>query len=231
MAPSIVSDHANGDANGGISSKPKKQTHPSPSALAHIVLRTTKEKYRTMVDFYTDMLQAEVVIETEEFCMLRYDYEHHRIAISHMPHITPLTASPFAAGLDHTAFTYATLTDLARTYRALKQRKIPIVPMWCVNHGMTTSMYYPDPNGNKVELQVDNFDTPEEADSFMSSPLFIQNPVGTDFDPDEWSERILSSMNDDGREGLSAEERKQIKTRIEIGPRPSVPAFMHGLEE
>ena len=184
-----------------------------------------------MVDFYTVMLQAEVVIETEEFCMLRYDFEHHRIAIAHMPQITPLSASPFAAGLDHTAFTYATLTDLARTYRALKQRNTPILPLWCVNHGMTTSMYYRDPDGNKVELQVDNFDTPEEADGFMNSPLFIQNPVGTDFNPDEWSEKILSAMNDDGSEGLSAEERSQIKTRIEIGPRPTVPVFVHGLEE
>ncbi|KEF59156.1 uncharacterized protein A1O9_04000 [Exophiala aquamarina CBS 119918] len=229
MVPSILSEHTNGYANGDNTSKSKKATHPSPSAFAHVVLRTTKENYRTMVDFYKDMLQAEVVIETEEFCMLRYDFEHHRIAIAHMPQITPQSASPFTAGLDHTAFTYKTLTDLARTYRALKQRKTPILPLWCVNHGMTTSMYYRDPDGNKVELQVDNFDTPEEADSFMSSPLFIQNPVGTDFDPDEWSSRVLDAMNVDGSEGLSAEERRQIKTRVEIGSRPSVPAYVHGI--
>ncbi|KAK5047414.1 hypothetical protein LTR84_006510 [Exophiala bonariae] len=230
MASSDVSEYTKGIANGSENLTPKQRTHPSPSALAHLVLRTTKDNYRTMVNFYKDMLQAKVVIETDEFCMLRYDFEHHRIAIAHMPHIKSQSTSPFAAGLDHTAFTYETLTDLARTYRSLKQRKVPVVPLWCVNHGMTTSMYYHDPDGNKVELQVDNFDTPEEADSFMSSPLFIQNPVGTDFNPDEWSERILSSMNTDGSEGLSAKERKQIKTRIEIGSRPSVPAYVHGVE-
>lgn len=55
-------------------------------------------------------------------------------------------------------------------------------------------MYYRDPDGNKVELQVDNFDLPEEADSFLRSSLFIKNPIGTDFDPDEWSAQILSKM-------------------------------------
>jgi catechol-2,3-dioxygenase len=34
------------------------------------------------------------------------------------------------------------------------------------NHGLTTSLYYRDPDGNKVELQVDNM-TMEQADEFM----------------------------------------------------------------
>lgn len=181
-----------------------------------------------MVDFYMSMLQAELVIEADDFCMLRYDFEHHRIAIVQMPEITP--QSGFNAGLDHTAFTYDTLTDLARTYRALKELKKPIIPLWCVNHGMTTSMYYRDPDGNKVELQVDNFNTPEEADSFMQGPLFTQNPIGTDFDADEWAHQILSKMHEDGTEGLSPEEARQIKTRKEIGARTHVPGFMYGLD-
>ena len=32
-----------------------------------------------------------------------------------------------------------------------------IEPDACVNHGVTTSLYYADPDGNQVELQVDNF--------------------------------------------------------------------------
>lgn len=225
MASSIASDHTNGQT----ASKAKTQTHPSPSAFAHIVLRTTKGTFNSMVDFYVYMLQAEIIIETEQFSMLRYDFEHHRIAIVQMPEVTPQEASPFAAGLEHIAYTYANLTDLAKTYRALKERKKPIIPLWCVNHGMTTSMYYRDPDGNKVELQVDNFDTPEEADGFMRSPLFVENPVGTDFDPDEWSTGILSKMHEDGTEGLSREEIRRIKTRKEIGARPRVPGFAYGL--
>lgn len=210
-------------------SKTKSPSHPSPAAFAHVVLRTTKANFKPMVDFYLDMLQASIICEAEDFSMLRYDFEHHRIAILQMPEVTPQSASPFAAGLEHTAFTYATLTDLAKTYKALKERPQPIVPLWCVNHGMTTSMYYRDPDGNKVELQVDNFDTPEEADDFMRGPLFIQNPVGTDFDPDEWSATVLSKLRPDGTEGLSAQEIRQIKIRKEIGPRPRVPGYVYGL--
>lgn len=209
---------------------PKKRSHPSPAALAHVVLRTTAANFKTMVAFYLDMLQGEIICEAEDFSMLRYDFEHHRIAILQMPEVTPQESSPFTAGLEHTAFTYATLTDLAKTYRALKERKTPIVPIWCVNHGMTTSMYYKDPDGSKVELQVDNFDTPEEADSFMRGPLFLENPVGTDFDPDDWSAEILSKLRDDGSEGLSKVEVTRLKTRTEIGPRPRVPAFVYGLK-
>ena len=226
MAPSKTSDPGNGYTNGPITPKAMKQSHPSPSALAHVVLRTTEDNYRQMVDFYLDLLQAEIILEADFFAMLRYDDEHHRIAIVRRPEITPQAASPFTAGLDHTSYTYATLTDLARTYRALKAREKPIVPLWCVNHGMTTSMYYRDPDGNKVELQVDNFDLPEEADSFMRSPLFIENPIGTDFDPDEWSALILSKMRPDASEGLSKDEARRIKTRQEIGPRLTTPDVM-----
>ncbi|KIW95660.1 uncharacterized protein Z519_04245 [Cladophialophora bantiana CBS 173.52] len=223
MAIPTASDHTNGDI--GL----EKQSHPSPIAFAHVVLRTTEDNFKPMVDFYVDMLQAEVISEAEEFSMLRYDFEHHRIAIVKMPQATPQEARLFTAGLEHTAYTHATLTDLAKTYRALKEREKSITPLWCVNHGMTTSIYYRDPDGNKVELQVDNFDTSEGADTFMRGPLFISNPIGTDFDPDEWSGEILSKMREDGSEGLSAEEVRRIKTRKEIGARSRVPGFVYGL--
>jgi hypothetical protein len=34
---------------------------------------------------------------------------------------------------------------------------------------MTTSLYYADPDGNQIELQVDNFATPEEGTAFIES--------------------------------------------------------------
>ena len=38
------------------------------------------------------------------------------------------------------------------TYARLK--KAGIEPQFSINHGMTTSLYYPDPDKNMVELQV-----------------------------------------------------------------------------
>jgi len=46
-------------------------------------------------------------------------------------------------------------------------------------------MYYRDPDGNRVELQIDNFTTAEEGQAWMHSAAFDQNPIGVEYDPDE----------------------------------------------
>jgi hypothetical protein len=81
-------------------------------------------------------------------------------------------------------------------------------PSWSTNHGPTTSIYYNDPDGHRIETQVDNSDTVEEANDFMTSELFKQNLVSTDFDPETLVKRLEAGEDD-----------KTIKTRIEIGVR------------
>ena len=192
---------------------------PSPIALAHVVLRSTPGKYRKMVSFYKELLNGEIIMEEKTFAFLRYDYEHHRIGIL----MTEETQSKEGdrAGLEHVSFTFANLTAMARVYQHLKG--LGIEPYWAVNHGMTSSMYYRDPERNKVEIQVENFDTPEEADVFVRGALFKANPIGTDIDPPTWAERILLKMKPNGEEGLTHDEVKAIKTRAEIGERHEIP--------
>ncbi len=74
-------------------------------------------------------------------------------------------------------------------------------------------MYFQDPDGNKVEAQVDNFDSVEAATEFMEGPLFRENPMGTDFTPEELIARVKSG-----------EDHSKIKKRIEIGTRLELPA-------
>ena len=81
----------------------------------------------------------------------------------------------------------ADLGDLLYTFERL--RRVGIEPFWCINHGPTTSMYYKDPDGNKVELQVDNFPSTEETNRWMRSGEFAANPIGVVFDPDELAAR------------------------------------------
>ncbi|KAK5291902.1 hypothetical protein LTR43_005174 [Exophiala xenobiotica] len=222
MAPSAVEDTAPATAKNGTD---KKVIKHSPGALAHVVLRSTTQNYQAMIQFYLDLLSAQIVHTTPVLTFLRYDEEHHRIAIIQTPETTPKPKHSNFAGLDHIAFTYPTLTQLAQQYTYLKSKPTdPLRPMWSVNHGPTTSMYYRDPDGNKVELQVDNFDVPEEADDFMKGPLYGMNPMGTDFDADEWAAEILSKATVVGEEGLSQDQAKQIKTRKEIGERQDIPA-------
>ncbi len=66
-----------------------------------------------------------------------------------------------------------------------------INPVWCINHGPpTTSMYYEDPDGNRLELQADNFGTNEELMAWIAGGEFESNPIGVEFDPDVL-ERLL----------------------------------------
>ena len=57
-----------------------------------------------------------------------------------------------------------------------------------LNHRFTTSLYYHDPDGNQVELSVDNFPTKEECSAFVRSEQMAEigrPPFGYTFDPDE----------------------------------------------
>src|SRR3546814_11674198 len=77
---------------------------------------------------------------------------------------------------------FGSLGDLLANYIRLKN--IGILPYWCINHGPTTSLYYRDLDGNQIETQVDNFDTPEKLTAFFKSEAFQENPLGVQFDPD-----------------------------------------------
>lgn len=175
-----------------------------PSYLAHIVLKTQPSQFPKMVSYYKTFLSADARYEAGPLAFLSYDDEHHRLAIVSMPDIKP--RDPKAAGLLHFAFTFNSLHDLALAY---KQRLANgIEPYWCVNHGPTTSMYYHDPDGNDIETQVENFATLEEADAFMKSEAFAENPIGADFDPEVFVKRLESG-----------EDEEVIKRREDVGPR------------
>jgi len=150
-----------------------------PSKLAHIVRRTSR--FDDMLKWYETVFGAKVVHADGMLAFLTYDDEHHRIAIAGIPGLDDQPA--FAAGTDHVAFTYATLGDLLYTYERLKKEGIE--PFWCINHGPTVSMYYKDPDGSRVELQVDTMPTAESIDAWMKSGEFAANPIGVVFDPED----------------------------------------------
>jgi catechol 2,3-dioxygenase-like lactoylglutathione lyase family enzyme len=173
-----------------------------PDRLAHIVFKTT-DKSRLM-DWYASVLNAHVVFQNDFIGFLTYDDEHHRIACIQIPGLQPVNGK--SAGLHHVAFTYATLGDLLSTYERLRDSGVS--PSHCVNHGPTTSMYYTDPDGNSVELQIDNFASNEEADTWFRSGEFAENPIGVDFKPDDLAAKFRSGVPE-----------AELKKRPKIGPR------------
>ncbi len=174
----------------------------SPTRLAHFVLRTSR--FDELVHWYKTVLGAKPAFENELLSFLSYDEEHHRVAILRMPDLADQAGG--VAGVHHCAFTYASLDALMATYERL--RDLDIKPVFVINHGPTTSLYYADPDGNQIELQADNYDTVEEATQFFYSPAFAENPIGVEFDPEDLLRRL--------RAGEPAEE---LRRRPDIGTR------------
>jgi catechol 2,3-dioxygenase-like lactoylglutathione lyase family enzyme len=173
-----------------------------PAKFAHVVLHSTR--FAEMVRWYKTVLGAHATMETQQVAFLTYDDEHHRVAIVGMAGAK--RPEPGAAGVHHFAFTYASLSELLLTHERLASSGIR--PYWAVNHGPTTSLYYHDPDGNRVELQVDNFDTAEEGVAYCARREFMENPVGVDIDPVDLLRRVRAG-----------ESERQLKVRPNIGPR------------
>lgn len=154
----------------------------SPAKLAHAVLRTSS--YDEVVEWWTHALDASPRFANDFITFLSYDDEHHRLAIANVPGLP--TAPRGAVGVDHLAFSFDSIDELFDKYLDLRDRGN--LPVWTVDHGMTISAYYEDPDGNRVEFQVDTCDN-ETADAFMASDDFAANPIGVDVDFDELIER------------------------------------------
>jgi hypothetical protein len=157
-----------------------------------------------MVEWYRTVLNARIVAQSPHMAFLTYDDEHHRVAIVDTPRAKP--RDPDAEGLDHLSFTYSCLADLLSTYARLKEAGIQ--PFCPVNHGPTTSLYYHDPDRNRIELQIDNFAELAKGAALLKD-LENLNPIGVLVDPDELAVRLKA--------GATQEELVQ-KTPEEIGP-------------
>src|SRR5258707_7058037 len=153
-----------------------------PSKFAHVVYST--RRFEEMIDWYQSVFEAKVVYQNPAFAFLTYDDEHHRFAFANLSVLLPdsvANATRDNAGVNHVAYTYANLGDLLTTYERLKQKGLN--PYWRIHHGITLSLYYQDPDGNRMEFQVD-FGTVEEANAYMRTDAFAANPAGAQIEPE-----------------------------------------------
>ena len=185
----------------------------APDYIAHWVVKSARTE--EMVRWYGTVFGAEIAYQDDEITFLTWDDESHRLAIIAVPKPVKFLF-PFAKlrrkayGIDHIALTFRSLERLLENYVRLKRQGI--LPVWSINHGPTISLYYEDPDGIRLEFQVENFDSDHTA-AFFFTEEFARNPIGVNIDPDY----LLSRL----RNGATHEELRQR----EAGTRPGRPVI------
>ena len=183
-----------------------------PSKFAHVVYMT--RRYDEMIAWYQRVFEADVVHQDPALAFLTYDDEHHRFAFANLDLLKPGgDGGRGDVGVNHVAYTFASAGDLMDVYKRLKADGIK--PYWPIHHGTTLSLYYADPDGNRMELQVDH-GTVADAVAYMKSEAFGGNPIGIEYDPDELLARYEA--------GASEAELMAMP----VGPPSGIPAE-HGM--
>jgi len=148
----------------------------------HVNLKTTR--LQEMIDWYSTLVGAEVVFQYEMGAWLSNDDANHRIALLAFPNFADDAGRDDHTGMHHSAFEYNSFDDLNSSYERLCDAGI--TPAICLDHGMTFSYYYVDPDGNNVELQCDVFgDWSKSKEWMQTSPEFAADPFGKFVDPDK----------------------------------------------
>jgi catechol-2,3-dioxygenase len=158
-----------------------------------------------MIEWYTLILGVQVNFRNDVAAWTSNDGANHRIAFLAVPGLADDAEKVRHNGMHHCAFEYSSFSDLMASFDRLRQAGIE--PAFCLDHGLTISIYYEDPDGNFVELQSDNFSDWKLSTEYMrTSPVFAENPIGVFFDP----ARVYDSFQ-------SGTDFKTLQTAVRAG--------------
>lgn len=150
--------------------------------LHHFNLKTSR--LQEMIEWYGAVVGLKPNYQFPGGAWLTNDEANHRLALLVSPLLSDDPDKLMHNGFHHSAFEFSSMGDLLDTYSRLKA--LGIEPHASLDHGLTTSFYYEDPDGNSVELQVDNFGSWQESSDWMrTSPQFAANPIGMPVDPEQ----------------------------------------------
>jgi catechol 2,3-dioxygenase len=148
--------------------------------LHHVTFKTSR--LDEMIAWYEVVLGVKVQFRDQVAAWTTNDAANHRIAFLAVPGLSDDGQKIAHNGMHHCAFEYDSFDDLMTTFDRLRQAGID--PAFCLDHAITISLYYRDPEGNYVELQSDVFgDWAKSGDYMRTSADFAANPIGTFFDP------------------------------------------------
>lgn len=177
----------------------------SPDDFHHVAFKTTN--YESMVEFYKNLFGCEPLYQSKQMSFLAFDDEHHRIAIANtsavlknLGFIPKLIMKlklflnkkiPSIQGLDHISYRINPIDKWFDFYFAAKERGL--IPLWTINHGWISGIYYRDPDGNLVEIFFEHFSSADEFKQNIS-PDFEDEPIGTNMDVEVLFEMFKSGV-------------------------------------
>ena len=117
--------------------------------LGHIVL-SVRDAARSR-DFYTRTLGLKVAHESKGMVFLSFGREHHDLALFQLA--TGETPDATQPGVHHMAWQLGSFEELRLAYQELRAIGVPVEST--IEHNVTRSVYFRDPDGNRVELYCD----------------------------------------------------------------------------
>jgi len=124
---------------------------PQTRKLGHIVLKVRDAQ--TSKEFYTRALGLKVAYEDIEHgaVFLSFGVQHHDLALFQLATgDAPAASQP---GLHHTAWQVGSFAELQDAYRQLGELGIAVDA--AIEHNVSRSIYFHDPDGNRVEIYCD----------------------------------------------------------------------------
>jgi catechol 2,3-dioxygenase len=212
-----LSEHA----NTAVVETNKPERAKQVATLHHFGINVTTDDLEKMIDWYTKVLDLHVNFrgdwDATTVCFMSNDAANHRVVFITNPALAADSPHPHAR-LGHTAYEYETIDGLLSKYAELRDEGI--LPYLTIDHGLTISFYYMDPNRYGIELQVDALGDWDKSTAWMrESPLFAENIMGVLVDPEALIvargdgaslEEIHTKAYDDGAFPPTPEQRQRI---------------------
>ena len=134
-----------------------------PKRIGHVVINV--KDLAVSEYFYTEILGFQVALKRDGGTFLTCGKIHHDLALIQ----APKDAAPAGGlGLNHFAVQIEDMDELKEIYLGLKDHGARIDHL--TDHGMTKSVYFRDPDGNRIEYFFNTTETAEEGLAMMRAP-------------------------------------------------------------
>jgi len=143
---------------------------PAPR-LSHVGLYV--HDVTTMIDFYTRVLGFVVSDGAEDgriTFLSRNPSDHHQVVL-----VRGRATEAEVPMVQQVSFNVGTLAQVQRAYRKVREAGCKVVDPRC--HGNAWSVYFSDPEGNRIEM-------------FCDTPWYVPQPLGFEIDLDKSEDEL-----------------------------------------